>query len=280
MMIKESYLPQNGFFVSDDYLEKKWNSDDQHRHPWHELFYLEEGELSFFVNGRLLGLKSGDIVLLKPGGLHYNIGKSSYRRFLIEFDEAFLTHFLTPTAQHQLMACFQSDFLQLNEEEKKHFHVYKDQLLDLYHRKLDCRFVFSAMLSVLGQIALRQRHDLLFKAPLLSTTDKLTELLIYMHAHFAEIESIQDIASHFYLSPNYLSRYFKKKSGLTIMEYLLQIRLAQACYLLSKSDTKIKDIAASCGFKDTDYFFRVFKKKKGLTPKAFRARSRASTRYD
>ncbi|MBN2222085.1 MAG: AraC family transcriptional regulator [Vallitaleaceae bacterium] len=280
MMMKKSYLPQGNIIVSDDYFQNKWNSDDQHRHPWHELFYLEEGELSFSVYGKLLHLKAGDLVLLRPGGLHYNIGKTSYRRFLIEFDEALLSGFLTAGARQQVMTCFQSEFLRFNEEEKKLFHLYKEQLLTLHRQAQDTRFVFSAMLSLLCQTSKRQIEDEYFKVPLITATDKLSEIFIYMHAHFAEIESIQDIASNFYLSPNYLSRLFKKESGLTVMEYLMQIRLAQACYLLSKSDTKIKDIATSCGFKDTDYFFRIFKKKKGLTPKAFRARSRASTRYD
>jgi AraC-like DNA-binding protein len=67
----------------------------------------------------------------------------------------------------------------------------------------------------------------------------------------------------------YLSNVFSKKFGINFKKYLSDIRINNACNLIKKGFTSIKDVAFLCGFNDPLYFSKVFKQKLGITPTEF-----------
>ena len=69
-----------------------------------------------------------------------------------------------------------------------------------------------------------------------------------------------------YLSPSYLSRIFKKETGYTINEYLIQVRIEKAKRLLHRKDLRVTDVADAVGFDDQSYFTKVFRRMVGTTP--------------
>lgn len=82
--------------------------------------------------------------------------------------------------------------------------------------------------------------------------------------------SIKTIADHVNLSQNYLSTLFKKETGLTINDFLLNIRAEKACRLLGRTDLKLYEIAEKIGLQDPNYLSTVFKKRYGITPTQYR----------
>lgn len=78
------------------------------------------------------------------------------------------------------------------------------------------------------------------------------------------------IAEKFNYNKHYLSRLFKRKTGMNLKEYIHITRLRKATDLLSSSNLSIKEIANEVGFQDEKYFMRVFKKYKKMTPSEFR----------
>lgn len=78
--------------------------------------------------------------------------------------------------------------------------------------------------------------------------------------------SIKVIADHVNLSQNYLSTLFKKQTGVTINDFLLNIRAEKACRLLSDTDLKLYEIAERIGLLDANYLSTVFKRQYGVTP--------------
>nr|WP_080985210.1 AraC family transcriptional regulator [Yersinia pseudotuberculosis] len=80
----------------------------------------------------------------------------------------------------------------------------------------------------------------------------------------------ESVANKFYISPNYLSHLFNKSGSIGFNEYLNHVRLEQAKELLKTYDAKIKEIAHSCGFADSNYFCRVFRKNTGRSPSEYR----------
>ena len=78
------------------------------------------------------------------------------------------------------------------------------------------------------------------------------------------------VAGAFYISPNYLSHLFQKTGNVGFNEYLTQTRLEHARQLLKGYDLKIKDIAARCGFTDSNYFCRLFRKHTERSPSEYR----------
>ena len=105
--------------------------------------------------------------------------------------------------------------------------------------------------------------------------DKLVELVRgYIADHLLENINIGVLAEHLSCSQSRLMRIFKKKNGLTIMEYLTRERMKKAKRLLEDTDLPISTIASFAGYEDYSYFTRVFKKESGITPREYRELSK------
>ncbi|MBQ8332135.1 MAG: helix-turn-helix transcriptional regulator [Clostridia bacterium] len=70
------------------------------------------------------------------------------------------------------------------------------------------------------------------------------------------------------------SRFFKRVSGRSFNDHLLEVRLNNSQKKLLQSDMPISDVALSCGFEYPSYFIRKFKSKYGMTPKEYREKYR------
>lgn len=82
--------------------------------------------------------------------------------------------------------------------------------------------------------------------------------------------SIVDLEKIFHISHYYLSRLFKKKTGITIKEYLILTRMNFAKEKLLNSQCVISEIAKDSGYNDIYHFFKEFKKRYGVSPKTYR----------
>lgn len=85
--------------------------------------------------------------------------------------------------------------------------------------------------------------------------------------------SLNEIAEHFYHSPNYLSNIFSKETGETIKNYIIQVRIDISKKLLSETSASIYEIANAVGYKNPQHFSMVFKKTVGVMPSAYRNNS-------
>lgn len=74
------------------------------------------------------------------------------------------------------------------------------------------------------------------------------------------------------LNERALKQLFRQQTGMTVGHYLRQLQLCQAKYLLRTQDCLISEVAARCGFDDSNYFSVVFTRETGLTPSAWRQR--------
>jgi two-component system response regulator YesN len=88
--------------------------------------------------------------------------------------------------------------------------------------------------------------------------------------------SREQIARHVYLNPDYLTRLFKKETGMSISDYLQQQRIEYAKQLLAHSDLPVSAVALSSGYANLSYFSTLFKKTTGLTPVEYRRQIRRS----
>ncbi|EKK4082852.1 HTH-type transcriptional activator RhaR [Cronobacter dublinensis] len=81
---------------------------------------------------------------------------------------------------------------------------------------------------------------------------------------------LQHFCSRNQIAERPLRQLFRQQTGMTISQYLRQLRLCQAQYLLRHSDLLISEIAARCGFEDSNYFSVVFTRETGVTPRVWR----------
>lgn len=95
------------------------------------------------------------------------------------------------------------------------------------------------------------------------------EVISYIDFHYAEDLSLSFFAELFSVSKSYLSGLFKKETGVTLTDYIHQVRNRRAITLINSSSLSITTVAASCGYNDINYFIRMFKREYGMSPKQY-----------
>ncbi len=98
------------------------------------------------------------------------------------------------------------------------------------------------------------------------------QAMAYIHEHYRDPISREDIARHIGVSEGYLSRCFTQETGLSLIQYLTRYRIQQARQLLVSSDMTVTEIALEVGFSDSNYFSRVFRREVGVSPLTYRRR--------
>ena len=102
------------------------------------------------------------------------------------------------------------------------------------------------------------------------TEGRIGKVFQYIHQHSADTVSLGEMAALINLSESAFCKFFKRTTGKTFSDYLTDIRIGQACHLLSESDETISEVAYRSGFESLTYFNRVFLRKKGMRPREFR----------
>ncbi len=92
----------------------------------------------------------------------------------------------------------------------------------------------------------------------------------YIKLHLAQDLSREDIANHVFLNSDYLTRIFKKETGMAVSDYLFQERLKRAQELLANTDMPISAVASHIGYANFSHFSRMFKRYTSLTPNEYR----------
>jgi AraC family transcriptional regulator len=92
----------------------------------------------------------------------------------------------------------------------------------------------------------------------------------FLHAHFAEQNSLTRIAELTGMQPTYLARAFRRRYGCTVGEYVRRLRIEFACRELSDAEKPLALIAQNAGFFDQSHFSKTFKLLTGQSPAAYR----------
>lgn len=92
----------------------------------------------------------------------------------------------------------------------------------------------------------------------------------YINENLADDLSVANIAARLHITPNYLSRLFKRVSNEGCNEYIVRKRMEMAKFLLTTTNHKTGKIAGMVGYRETNYFSLAFKKHTGFSPTAYR----------
>ena len=102
------------------------------------------------------------------------------------------------------------------------------------------------------------------------TEDVVNQVKKYIVENLGGDTSLYNLADQVHFSQEYLLRIFKKKEGVTILQYINDLKLSAAKQLLAEAELPVKEIAERLGFASQGYFGRFFRNKTGLTPNAYR----------
>lgn len=101
-------------------------------------------------------------------------------------------------------------------------------------------------------------------------TDVVDETLCYITENIDRPMPLSELARNVAMSPFYFSRLFKRETGYSPHEYIVNARVNKAKYLLKFKSMPLKEIARCCGFGNECNFSTSFKKTSGVTPRTFR----------
>ncbi|MDD6032166.1 MAG: response regulator [Oscillospiraceae bacterium] len=151
----------------------------------------------------------------------------------------------------------------LPEEQKKSGPPMEQIISELYLQR-DIAGVIETVQRLAQPVAASLRE---------SSTGVRRELLIvqdYIHAHYDQELSVELLASIVFLSPDYLSRLFKKSTGKSLYQYIRQFRMEKASHLLRETTKKVIDIGTETGYPNYSYFCQSFREYFGKSPERYR----------
>lgn len=99
---------------------------------------------------------------------------------------------------------------------------------------------------------------------------KWVQIHDYLEKHFADKITLEELSQKFEISKYYMLRGFKKKYGITIVQFANQCRMNHAKKLLRFTDLQVDEIAEKCGIHDSSYFNRIFRTTEGISAGAYR----------
>ncbi len=92
----------------------------------------------------------------------------------------------------------------------------------------------------------------------------------YIRANYRRELRLEELAQIVCMTPSAFSRFFKLRTGRTVSDYIIDVRLGHASRMLAETMASVLEICFECGFNNVSNFNRIFKRKKGCSPSTFR----------
>ena len=108
------------------------------------------------------------------------------------------------------------------------------------------------------------------KVEVSSESRRVLKVKDFINTHINDELRLEQLANLVGMTPTAFSRFFKLRTGKTLSEYIVDIRLGQAARLLVDTADSVSEICWNCGFNTLSNFNRLFRKRKGCSPTEFR----------
>lgn len=126
------------------------------------------------------------------------------------------------------------------------------------------------MLSLLIELTQQSVSSYLASVTSAESDKAFSKLLEWIRLKSTTGVALSDVAREFHYNKNYLSRLFRRKTGMSIGGYINTLKISQAKHLLYETIYPIKQIAGMLGYTDDKYFMRLFKQYEHMSPTQFR----------
>lgn len=256
-------------------------TDIRHTHDFSELIIITAGGGEHWINGETYSVRAGDIFLIQGNTEHYFEKRYKLGMFNIMFDEECLKeHLRTLRGLPEFNAFFLFEpTYRRSHKFKSHLHVPPETMRPLMTKlhemhEESCRALPGADLILLAKaleiFVYISREYTRERNPMANTLFRLGDVISMLENHYTEHWTISRISRIASMAPSTLLPVFRKVTGYSPIDYLLQLRLSKGAELLLKTALPISEIAQRCGFSDSNYFSRQFRKKYALSPKEYR----------
>ena len=259
---------------------------DWHWHSELQFCYITSGRVNFTVNSFSQNLEKGQGIFINSGMMHSSRPLSDDAAYVcIDAAPAMISGFDGSILEKKYVSPYigsQSIIFEIFDNESQPGLL--EKLKKIHSLNTEKPFGYemetASLLSLCWVELLQNRVKSVKPLSKAETYERLKHILAYIHSHYSEKISLEELAEEIHLCPGECCRYFKKRMGRTIFQYITDYRITQSIYpLVNRPDMSISLIAYECGFSSTSYYIEKFKAKTGLTPLAYRKQSQ-QTAFD
>ena len=240
-----------------------------HWQPELEFVYMIEGTLQVCIDGTEQMIQSGEFYFCNTKVIHSTATLDStahYKYIVLQLSHDFLLRFYDDcifsihrnTAYDKLKTQLQH-LVCLSEHDTSQ---YSYNFIDIEKNK-----VLLEICQILLEECVLSSTNIL-KEP--NFTGYARNVMEYVCEHYTQKLSLQSLAEIVGLSPQYLSKYFRKATNMCLTRYINLIRLEHSNKCLLNKNMNISDVALSNGFPDVKTYVRTCKSVYGMTPSALR----------
>lgn len=246
-------------------------------HDFTILIYVAHGEGIHHIEGKNIEIAEGDIFIVNPSVIHY-FSRSERGQHL----ELYYC-LISPKKAEYIYDYLKNDFPELNSFFDNSFNHYLHiqdnsgkEIRSLFVNMIDeftsCppgrKIVIDCYLTItLAKIFRRYLYAI--NNPVFNRNQTVDHIIRYINYNLNYGVCLHDISKAFHLSEEYICRLFKKHTGTTVKQFIINLRIDKAKDLLKNTDRSIDSIAVSLNCNHV-YLNRLFKKHTGLTLLAYR----------
>lgn len=230
-----------------------------HYHNFYEVYYMVEGKGTYFINDQIYDIVSGDIIFVPPNTIHStDYGNKEYERILLEFADPIIPKFV-------------KDRLTEIPNLYRHPGVAREIYLILKDIEREYKnpddFSTHEISYLIGHLLITLIRNLSAVKAVHSRDAVISEVVAFIKENYQTNISLRQLADVHFISPEHLSRTFKKETNFGFNEFISLVRLQKAEQLLKeRGNRSISEIAYACGFNDSNYFSDKFRRTYGMSP--------------
>jgi len=251
-----------------------------HWHPELEIITVESGRVSLTISDQIYEGERGDVFFAAGEELHEIRATGQENQFLsFVFAADFLEFARADQVENELLAPLAAGQLHFvtalrqGEPGQAEIRSLLERITQVCTSK-PTGYQLSVKAALLTIVSVAAEHSLLERRKVRPHKDykqqQLKAILAYMGDHFAEPVRLAEISSHFGLSPQYFSTFFKENFGRTFVQHLNSLRIGKAARLLRETDLPIMEIGFRVGFDNFSYFIKRFRAVYGVSPSHYR----------
>ena len=249
-----------------------------HSHDYYELVIFVEGEINYVCESSVYSPKRGDVIIIPPGKFHMSKLKGErthYKRHVFYlYPNAFdavgksLAEILIRTGEGV-------HFSLSSREKEEELLMLTEKLSATLKEREDGLARALAFGYIIEIFCLLNRKDIRHSGDSERLPENILALQQYLDAHYTEINSVSEVAEHFFYSREYVSRLFKKYYDTTILDYIHKLRISKSRALIAEG-MPIIDVCYAVGFSSLSTFIRTFRTATDMTPSEYRKMVRDS----
>lgn len=249
-----------------------------YRNHFFILIYIIEGTGIQYVNSHRFNYRKGNLFLMTPQDTYSFDIINPTKFFFLSFNNSYIKtnndsdwvqrmDFILNNASHRPGCILKNKIDKPLIASLVENIVQEQSNQQLYHTKITETIVHAIILVVARNIALKLPKN--FKE---NTGEAVLDILHYIQENIFNPDhlKVEQICNHLGISTSYLGKYFKKQTGETLQQYIINYKLRLVELRLLNSDMRINEIVFELNFTDESHLNRLFKKYKGINPSEFR----------